>query len=135
MFTYVTISIEISFDILTLFTSGVKVRPVLKKVQDNYFIKQRTWKANIAKIIIFSETLSTKLSIVDIRQGSKHVWIYLNNSWICLIMPEYARRFQDMPNMRDMVKSAKMALFHIFSSMQSLVYLNVWLLISRLTRN
>ena len=42
MFTYVTISIEISFDILTLFTSGVKVRTVLKKVQDNYFIKQRT---------------------------------------------------------------------------------------------
>ena len=42
MFTYVTISIEISFDILTFFTSGVKVRPVLKKVQDNYFIKQRT---------------------------------------------------------------------------------------------
>ena len=36
-------------------TSGVKIKPVLKKVHDIYFMKQRTRQAFIAKIIIIYE--------------------------------------------------------------------------------
>ena len=58
---------------------------------------------------------------VRFTQGSEYAWIYLNNSWICLIIPEYAWIY--LNNSWIYLNLQEWFLFYILP-LQSLVYFN-----------